>query len=120
MHVTIIRRLPALLVAISSSLALAGMAGGPEGGLITPSVMAAEPRIAVPRSPFSTVAERRRLPSEYMASPDGGVEHPLMPALRWAREGLVDEEAVVAADEPQAPLRRSMERTRNATATMQT
>jgi hypothetical protein len=92
MHVNIIRRLPALLVALSGSLMLAGEASGQGGTAPRPGAQLrpqARPAVSAPRSPFTTVAERRRLPSEYMASP-GATEHPLMPALRWAREGLVD------------------------------
>ena len=56
-----------------------------------PQARSAQPA-AAPRSPFTTVAERRS-PSQYILSPEntGGVaEHPLAPALRWAREGVVD------------------------------
>jgi hypothetical protein len=91
---------PALLTGFSGLLLLAGVACG-QGGPAPKQAPQAQPRVnpsaAAPRSPFTTVAERRRSPSEYMlpAEATGGVaEHPLMPALRWAREGLVDVRAI--------------------------
>jgi hypothetical protein len=97
MHVKILGRgLPVLLAAFSGSLLLAVVVNG-QGGLVprttTHVPQRAGQQIVGQRSPFTTVAERRRSPSEYVRSPEvtGGVaEHPLSPALRWAREGLVD------------------------------